>query len=146
MILNALLAWHNYPHPNYTSITTMLPLPLLIFRPSILFALRSFDLSILHFYSISPQPHLIRLRVDIPVFIFLSFTSLNHSNVSHTVPYHISSYLFLSAEMARAAYYGGADFFYRVNDDTELMNKWALTFVSAIDSLPLPGGELNTFN
>ena len=47
--------------------------------------------------------------------------------------------------MARAAYYGGADFFYRVNDDTELMNKWALTFVSAIDSLPLPGGKLNEF-
>ena len=44
--------------------------------------------------------------------------------------------------MARAAYYGGADFFYRVNDDTELMNKWALTFVTAIDSLPLPGGEV----
>jgi hypothetical protein len=43
--------------------------------------------------------------------------------------------------MARAAYYGGADFFYRVNDDTELMSKWALTFVTAIDSLPLPGGE-----
>lgn len=43
--------------------------------------------------------------------------------------------------MARAAYFGGADFFYRVNDDTELMSKWALTFVTAIDSLPLPGGE-----
>lgn len=35
-------------------------------------------------------------------------------------------------EMARAAYAAGADYFYRVNDDTEFLNPWATAFVAAL--------------
>ena len=34
--------------------------------------------------------------------------------------------------MARAAYKDGADYFYRVNDDTELIGHWADIFVKAL--------------
>ncbi len=36
-------------------------------------------------------------------------------------------------EMARAAYRAGADFFYRVNDDTEFLEKWPKAFVGALE-------------
>jgi hypothetical protein len=39
-------------------------------------------------------------------------------------------------EMARAAYKQGADYFYRVNDDTELLNPWVIKFVSAFEVRP----------
>ena len=39
-------------------------------------------------------------------------------------------------EMARAAYEGGADYMYRVNDDTELIDKWPNAFVKALHSIP----------
>lgn len=45
-------------------------------------------------------------------------------------------------EMARAAYAGGADYFYRINDDTELLGNWADSFVKALKSLPKPYGAL----
>lgn len=45
-------------------------------------------------------------------------------------------------EMARAAYNGGADYFYRVNDDTELMSNWPDKFVKALLTLPKPYGAL----
>jgi len=35
-------------------------------------------------------------------------------------------------EMARAAYNGGASFFYRINDDTELMANWPTLFTQAL--------------
>jgi hypothetical protein len=41
-------------------------------------------------------------------------------------------------EMARAAYEDGAEFFYRVNDDTELVNNWAKTYVTALRSFDPP--------
>ena len=43
--------------------------------------------------------------------------------------------------MARAAYSGGADYFYRVNDDTELVENWPKVFVRALKALPAPYGE-----
>jgi hypothetical protein len=42
--------------------------------------------------------------------------------------------------MARAAYGLGADYFYRINDDTELMGHWPSIFVSAVKALPPPFG------
>jgi hypothetical protein len=35
--------------------------------------------------------------------------------------------------MARAAYKQGAQYFYRVNDDTELLNPWVVKFVSSLE-------------
>jgi len=35
-------------------------------------------------------------------------------------------------EMARAAYNAGADYFYRINDDTELMVNWPAKFVAGM--------------
>lgn len=43
-------------------------------------------------------------------------------------------------EMARAAYAAGADFFYRINDDTELTTTWPKIFVSTLLSLGVPYG------
>jgi len=43
-------------------------------------------------------------------------------------------------EMARAAYEAGAEYFYRINDDTELINNWPSRFVEALHSLPPPLG------
>lgn len=43
-------------------------------------------------------------------------------------------------EMARAAYAAGANYYYRVNDDTELVDHWPLVFVRALHSLPAPYG------
>jgi hypothetical protein len=42
--------------------------------------------------------------------------------------------------MARAAYEAGADYFFRVNDDTEILERWPSAFVSALHSLPPPFG------
>ena len=39
-------------------------------------------------------------------------------------------------EMARSAYEGGADYMYRINDDTELVDRWPLIFVKALKSIP----------
>lgn len=38
-------------------------------------------------------------------------------------------------EMARAAYNAGADYLYRVNDDTEMLGNWPKVFVKALDSV-----------
>lgn len=43
-------------------------------------------------------------------------------------------------EMARAAYHDGADYFYRINDDTELIAHWPSKFVQALQALPPPHG------
>mmetsp|Transcript_15739 Transcript_15739/g.26311 ORF Transcript_15739/g.26311 Transcript_15739/m.26311 type:complete len:214 (+) Transcript_15739:81-722(+) len=43
-------------------------------------------------------------------------------------------------EMARAAYKAGADYFYRINDDTELLVNWADKFVRGVNSLGTPLG------
>jgi hypothetical protein len=43
-------------------------------------------------------------------------------------------------DMARAAYNAGADYMYRVNDDTELLENWPAEFVRAVHSLPPPFG------
>lgn len=43
-------------------------------------------------------------------------------------------------EMARTAYNEGADYFYRLNDDTELIDNWPSTFVKALNSLGKPFG------
>ena len=43
-------------------------------------------------------------------------------------------------EMARAASALGADFFYRVNDDTEFRGRWPKLYVDALLSLPAPYG------
>lgn len=45
-------------------------------------------------------------------------------------------------EMARAAFNGGADYFYRINDDTELLVNWTDAFVKALKSLPKPYGAV----
>ena len=42
--------------------------------------------------------------------------------------------------MARAAYDLGADYFYRLNDDTEITGRWPAKFVGALNSLPVPFG------
>jgi hypothetical protein len=47
--------------------------------------------------------------------------------------------------MARAAYDKGADFFYRVNDDTELVARWPSRFVGTIMNLPPPYGVVGPF-
>ena len=39
-------------------------------------------------------------------------------------------------EMARAAYSSGADYIYRVNDDTEMIDAWSNVFVKALQSIP----------
>lgn len=41
-------------------------------------------------------------------------------------------------EMARAAYTDGADYFYRVNDDTELVGDWAKQFVTTVHKFTPP--------
>lgn len=43
-------------------------------------------------------------------------------------------------EMARTAYKSGADYFYRVNDDTEMLERWPNGFVQALHKLPAPHG------
>ena len=43
-------------------------------------------------------------------------------------------------KMAVAAYNYGAHYFYRVNDDTEMLNKWPTILVKALESLPLKVG------
>lgn len=48
-------------------------------------------------------------------------------------------------EMARGAYRAGADYFYRINDDTELLNNWPTKFVRALRSLPPPYGVVGPF-
>lgn len=45
-------------------------------------------------------------------------------------------------EMARQAYHSGANYFYRVNDDTEVLNNWPNAFVKALHSLPEPYGVI----
>lgn len=47
--------------------------------------------------------------------------------------------------MARAAYEAGADFMYRLNDDTELVGRWPQRFVNALKSLPPPYGVVGPF-
>ena len=42
--------------------------------------------------------------------------------------------------MARAAYAAGADYLYRINDDTELVEHWPSIFVSALQATPFPHG------
>lgn len=42
--------------------------------------------------------------------------------------------------MAREAYTAGADYFYRLNDDTEIVGHWPHAFVNALQSLPPPYG------
>lgn len=44
--------------------------------------------------------------------------------------------------MARRAYEMGADFFYRVNDDTEFRGHWPKAFTEALMSLPPPYGVI----
>ena len=44
--------------------------------------------------------------------------------------------------MARAAYLGGAEYFYRINDDTELVANWAAVFVKALNASPSSLGPL----
>ncbi len=39
-------------------------------------------------------------------------------------------------EMARAAYEGGADYFYRINDDTEMVDRWPQVFVNTLKNIP----------
>eukprot|EP00605_Chrysophyceae_sp_TOSAG23-4_P001198 GSChrysophyteH1.ASY1.ANO1.1307.1 assembled CDS len=39
-------------------------------------------------------------------------------------------------EMARAAFEGGADYMYRVNDDTEFVHKWPKLFVDSLNTIP----------
>jgi hypothetical protein len=39
-------------------------------------------------------------------------------------------------EMARGAYEGGADYMYRVNDDTEFLHHWPNTFVESLNTIP----------
>ena len=43
-------------------------------------------------------------------------------------------------EMARSAYNLGAEYFYRVNDDSEFAVRWPSAFVASIKSLPAPYG------
>eukprot|EP01038_Epipyxis_sp_PR26KG_P013356 gene13356-17915_t len=45
-------------------------------------------------------------------------------------------------EMARAAYRNGAEYFYRINDDTELLSNWPLIFVKSLASLKAPYGVI----
>ena len=45
-------------------------------------------------------------------------------------------------EMARAAYNGNASYFYRINDDTELMSNWAEKYITGLSSLSLPYGVI----
>jgi len=47
--------------------------------------------------------------------------------------------------MARAAYSYGADFFYRVNDDTEMVGRWPTRFVKSLTKLPPPYGVIGPF-
>ena len=41
-------------------------------------------------------------------------------------------------EMARAAYNDNADYFYRVNDDTEFVTKWAHIYITALNTFIPP--------
>lgn len=43
-------------------------------------------------------------------------------------------------EMARAAYRAGANYFYRINDDTEILNNWPTLFVNTLQWLGYPYG------
>lgn len=45
-------------------------------------------------------------------------------------------------EMARAAYNAGAAYFYRINDDTELMVNWARKYVDGLNTLSAPYGVI----
>ena len=48
-------------------------------------------------------------------------------------------------EMARAAYAAGANYFYRINDDTELIKHWPRAFVNSLESLSSPFGVVGPF-
>lgn len=48
-------------------------------------------------------------------------------------------------EMARAAYHANADYFFRINDDTELTANWAKVFVDALHTLPPPYGVVGPY-
>lgn len=45
-------------------------------------------------------------------------------------------------EMARAAYAAGAAYFYRINDDTELMVNWPSRFVAGMQAMSVPYGVI----
>lgn len=45
-------------------------------------------------------------------------------------------------EMARAAYAAGAAYFYRINDDTELMVNWPSRFVAGMQAMTAPYGVI----
>ena len=79
-----------------------------------------------------------------PLFPFLSSSSSSSSSpLSSCSPLSFSSSVpssSSSSEMAQAAYSSGADFFYRVNDDTELVDRWPSLFVQALHNLPPPRG------
>jgi hypothetical protein len=49
-------------------------------------------------------------------------------------------------EMAKAAYASGADYFYRVNDDTEFLHPWAKAYTEALFSLSKPFGVVGPFS
>lgn len=48
-------------------------------------------------------------------------------------------------EMARAAYAAGAQYFYRINDDTELTTVWPKIFVATLQSLGMPYGVVGPY-
>lgn len=64
--------------------------------------------------------------------VFTLRTVRVHNNIKKPGPVFI--------EMARQAYTGGADYFYRVNDDTEVTANWPHMFVTALHSLSAPFG------
>jgi hypothetical protein len=57
-----------------------------------------------------------------------------------SLPFSLFFFFSHFSEMAKAAYLAGADFFYRVNDDTELVDRWPSLFVQALQNLPPPRG------
>ena len=49
-------------------------------------------------------------------------------------------------EMAKAAYGAGADYYYRVNDDTEFLKPWAKAYTGALDRLSKPYGVIGPYS
>lgn len=75
-------------------------------------------------------------NVQIPMDANGIFISLRLVRVNNTLKKPGPVFL----EMARAAYDGGAHYFYRVNDDTELSATWPKLFVKTLQSLSSPYG------
>jgi len=79
-----------------------------------------------------------KTNIELPLKANGIFISLETVRVNNSLKKPGSVFL----EMARTAYSSGADYFYRVNDDTEMKDTWPALFVHSLQSLGKPFGAV----